>query len=181
MSSGHPDRAPAPGSVRAEREEQPAALMLAANLLLAIAWLAMSGNFRVENLVAGFIFGYVVLLVAQWAVGPSSYFSKTGKVIRFAAFYLEELLRANLRVAYDVVTPSHHMRPGIVAVPLDARSDAEITLLANLMTMTPGSLSLDVADDRSVLYVHSMFLAHPDAFRAQIKDDFERRVLELLR
>jgi multicomponent Na+:H+ antiporter subunit E len=90
-------------------------------------------------------------------------------------------VRANLRVAYDVVTPRHRMHPGVVAIPLDASSSIEITLLANLITMTPGSLSLDVSDDRSVLYVHSMFMSDPAAYREMIKRDFERRVLELLR
>jgi len=69
----------------------------------------------------------------------------------------------------------------VVAVPLDARTDVEIALLANLITMTPGSLSVDVADDRSVIYVHSMFAEDPDELRRQIKADLERRVLELVR
>jgi len=68
-----------------------------------------------------------------------------------------------------------------VAVPLDARSDMEITLLANLITLTPGTLSLDVSDDRSVLYVHGMFVEDAQLMREQIKNGFERRVLELLR
>ena len=90
-------------------------------------------------------------------------------------------MRANLRVARDVITPTSYARPGIVAVPLDARTDLEITLLSNLVTMTPGSLSIDVADDRSVMYVHSMFVDDAAELRRVIKDDFERRVLELLR
>ena len=61
------------------------------------------------------------------------------------------------------------------------RTDLEITLLANLITVTPGSFSLDVSDDRSVLYVHAMYVDDPEALRREIKDGFERRVLELLR
>jgi len=80
-----------------------------------------------------------------------------------------------------VVTPTSRAHPAIVAVPLEARTAAEITLLSSLITMTPGSLSIDVADDGSVIYVHSMFVEDVDAFRASIKDDLERRVLELLR
>jgi multicomponent Na+:H+ antiporter subunit E len=90
-------------------------------------------------------------------------------------------VRSNLRVAYDVITPGSRARPGIVAVPLDARTDVEITLLSNLITMTPGSLAVDVSDDRSVMYVHSMYVEDPDELRRAIKEDLERRVLELLR
>jgi len=73
------------------------------------------------------------------------------------------------------------MRPGIVAVPLDAETDAEITLLANLLTLTPGTLSLDVSADRRFLYVHMMYIEDADVARRQIKDGYERRVLEVLR
>ena len=72
-------------------------------------------------------------------------------------------MRANIRVAVDVATPASRANPGIVAVPLEARTDAEITLLSNLITMTPGSLSIDVSDDRSVIYVHSMFVDDPES------------------
>jgi multicomponent Na+:H+ antiporter subunit E len=155
--------------------------LLAGNLLLAITWVSMTGHFSVENMLFGFVLGYLTLLLLQRALGPSAYFTKIGRLLRFAVFYVVELVRANLRVAYDVVTPRHHMSPGIVAIPLEARTDIEITLLANLITMTPGSLSLDVSDDHTVLYVHSMFAPDTEAFRTAIKDDFERRVLELLR
>jgi multicomponent Na+:H+ antiporter subunit E len=102
-------------------------------------------------------------------------------LVRFLAFYLKELLLANLRVAYDALTPTHHMRPAMLAIPLDARTDFEILLLANLITMTPGSVSIDVSTDRRVLYLHAMYVPDPDALRHEIKTKLERRVLELLR
>ncbi|CAN5595339.1 Na+/H+ antiporter subunit E [soil metagenome] len=152
-----------------------------ANLLLAAVWAAMTGSFELPNLVLGFGLGYVALFLAQRVVGRSSYFGRVGKLAAFVAFYVVEIFKANLRVAADVVTPRHRSRPGIVAIPLDARSDAEITILANLLTMTPGSLAMDVSDDRRVLYVHAMFIGDPDEFRQRVKQDFERRVLEMLR
>jgi multicomponent Na+:H+ antiporter subunit E len=155
--------------------------MFAANLSLSLVWVAMSGHFDVLNLALGFAFAYVVLYLLQRVMGRSAYFRKSLLLVRFAAFYVLEVVRSNLRVAVDVATPASRARPAVVAVPLDAQTDAEITLLANLITMTPGSLAIDVSDDRSVIYVHSMFVDDPEAFRRTIKDDFERRVLELLR
>jgi multicomponent Na+:H+ antiporter subunit E len=159
----------------------PTVAMFAGNLLLALVWVAMSGHFEVVNLLLGFVLGYVVLYLLQRVVGSSAYFRKSWLLLRFVGFYALEVVRTNVRVAVDVVAPTSRARPGVVAVPLDARTDVEITLLANLITMTPGSLSIDVADDRSVIYVHSMFLDDPEALRRTIKDDLERRVLELLR
>jgi len=86
---------------------------------------------------------------------------------------------ANLRVAHDVLTPRHHMTPGIVAVPLELESDLQITLLANLITLTPGTLSLHVSDDRRTLYVHAMYIRDPAELVREIKEGFEKRVMEV--
>ncbi len=76
-----------------------------------------------------------------------------------------------------------YVSPGVVAIPLDARTDAEITLLANLITLTPGSVSLDLSEDRRLLYVHAMYIDGGDieTYRRSVKEGLERRVLELLR
>ena len=87
---------------------------------------------------------------------------------------------ANLKVAFDIVTPIWHMKPGVIAMPLEARTEMEITMVANLISLTPGTLSLDVSDDRRVLFIHAMFLDDEQALRASLKE-MERRVLEILR
>ncbi len=151
------------------------------NLLLALLWEAMTGRTDVSNFLLGFALGYVVLWWLRPILGPTQYFRKLPESIRFIFFFLRELIHSNLRVAWDVISPKSQRQPGIVAIPLDARSDIEITFLANLITLTPGTLSLDVSDDRRVLYVHGMFVEDPQLMRKQIKNGFERRVLELLR
>lgn len=154
---------------------------LLANLLLALVWGAMTGDFSLPNLGIGFILGFIALFGSQRVLGQPAYASRVFRVFAFLAFYLHELILSNVRVAIDVITPRQRARPGVVAVPLDAQTDAEITILANLMTMTPGSLTLDVSDDRRVIYVHGMFVEDPEEFRRRIKGSFERRVLEMLR
>ena len=96
-------------------------------------------------------------------------------------FFVWELILANLRVAHDVITPRHYMRPGILAVPLDAQTDLEITMLSNLITLTPGTLSLDISIDRRVLYIHAMYIDDVDEVRQKIKEGYERIILEVLR
>ncbi len=151
------------------------------NLLLAVIWVAWTEQFTSGNLMIGFGLGYLILALAQLIVGKSNYVSKVRKVFGFALFFLWELILANLRVAYDVVTPTHHMRPGVIAIPLDAQTDAEITALANFITLTPGTLSLDVSEDRKVLYIHAMYIHDREALRREIKSGLERRVLEVMR
>ncbi|MFG0335879.1 MAG: Na+/H+ antiporter subunit E [Maioricimonas sp. JB049] len=151
------------------------------NVLLAMVWALASDRLSFANLLVGFVLGYIVLWVAQPVMPPSRYFQRLPVAIRFTGFFLWQLLLSNLRVAYDVITPHLYMRPAVIAVPLDVRTDQEITLLANLITLTPGTLSLDVSEDRRFLYVHAMFVDDVEQFRHSIKDGFERRVLELLR
>jgi multicomponent Na+:H+ antiporter subunit E len=151
------------------------------NVGLALTWAVLTGTFSLANLLLGFSLGYLVLLLARRAIGPSTYFSTVPQVLGFAVFFLWELILANVRVAADVLTPRHHMQPRVLAIPLDARTDAEIMLLANLISLTPGSLVLDVSSDRRVLYVHVMYAADPDAARREIKEGLERRLLNLMR
>lgn len=89
--------------------------------------------------------------------------------IVLVGLFAYELVLSSFRVAWDVLTPSHRSRPGILAIPLRASSDGEITALTNLVSLTPGSLSLDVAPDRRTLYVHVMFVDDPQAERDAIK------------
>jgi multicomponent Na+:H+ antiporter subunit E len=150
------------------------------NLAIALAWLPMTGRFTFSNLLLGFAVGYVVLLFSPGA-RRTSYFRRVFSLFRFALFFLREMLLSALRIAWDVLTPEHHMRPAVLGVPLEARTDAEIALLANLVTLTPGTLSLDVSEDRRTLYIHAMYVDDPDRVRRHVKDEFERRLLELLR
>lgn len=103
------------------------------------------------------------------------------RVLAFSLYFLREIVIANLRVARLVVRPLRALRPGIVALPLDARTDGEITMLANLMSLTPGTLSLDISTDERVLYIHVIDIRDADAFRRHIKDGFERKLLQILR
>lgn len=151
------------------------------NLLLALLWAAVVGSIDPAHLLTGFVVGYGALWLARPVLGPTRYFGKLFEALRFVTFFIYELVLSNVRVAWDVLTPRTNRRPGVVAVPLDAETDVEITLLANLVTLTPGSLSLDVSPDRRCLYVHAMFVDDVEQLRQDVKDGFERRVVELLR
>ncbi len=153
--------------------------MFLLNLLLALAWTALTGQFTPLNFVFGFLIGYAVLRLMRRPGEPLTYFQRAGRVVRFALFYLWELILSNLRVAATVVAPFHSLRPAVIAVPLSIRSEAAIALLSNLLTLTPGTLALDVSDDRRVMYVHVIHAEDVERARREIKE-LERRVLEVI-
>jgi multicomponent Na+:H+ antiporter subunit E len=110
----------------------------------------------------------------------SGIFVRIWKLGALGVYFVVELVVSSIKVAWDVITPRHRAKPGILAVPLDVRSDAAVTVLANLVSLTPGSLSLDVSEDRSTLFVHVMFIENLESVRAEIKEKIERRVKEAL-
>lgn len=152
------------------------------NILLTFVWVALTGSFSFNNFLFGFALSFGILWIISSSVGGRpKYFLVPFQLVGFVFFFLFELIKANIQVAYDVVTPTFYMKPAIVRVPLDVQSDLEITLLANLISLTPGTLSLDVSDDKKVLYLHAMFVKDEEQFIRDIKNGFEKRLLKILR
>jgi multicomponent Na+:H+ antiporter subunit E len=151
------------------------------NILLTIIWVALTGDFTLANYFFGFLISFFMMWLITVGSGDAKYFRILPKIIGFFFFFIYELVKANLQVAYEVMTPHYNMSPGIVKVPLDAKTNLEITFLANLISLTPGTLSLDVSDDKKVLYVHSMYITSKESFIRGIKNGFEKRILEILR
>lgn len=151
------------------------------NLLLAITWVVLTGDVGGMNILFGLLVGYAVLGIMQRQM-PSlrGYTRRLPRLLRFLAFFAKELVVANLTVAFDIITPVWHMKPGVIAMPLEAKTELEITMVANIISLTPGTLSLDVSDDRRVLFIHAMFLDNEQELRDSLQD-MERRVLEILR
>jgi multicomponent Na+:H+ antiporter subunit E len=156
--------------------------MLLLNILLAFAWALLTDEFTAVNLTFGFALGYLVLALVR-RVDEPAYARKARRLVSFILFFWKELAIANMRVLRIVLSlrgDLHgQLRPAIVAVPLHVQSDAEITMLANLITLTPGTLSLDVSTDKKSLYVHVMDVDDIEGFRRETRDGFERKVGEV--
>jgi len=155
--------------------------LLALHLSLAILWAMATGGINLPNLVVGYLVGGGVLHFAGPALGDPRYALRAYLLTALVGFFLRELLFSSVRVAIDVLRPRLTMIPAVVAVPLDLRDDLQITLLANLVSLTPGTLSIDVSADRRTLYVHAMYGQDPERLRHDIKNAFERRIQEAFR
>lgn len=152
------------------------------NILLAFAWSAVTGSFTEINLVFGFLLGSAVLYLIREQIGTAGYFSRAARVLILVWTFFYELVLSAVRVAKIVCMPDiSGLQPGIIAYPLTVDRDFEITLLANLITLTPGTLSVDVSEDRKVIYVHCIDVPDPEETIADIHDAFERKILEAFR
>jgi multicomponent Na+:H+ antiporter subunit E len=103
------------------------------------------------------------------------------KWLALLGLFLRELVLSALRVAWLVVQPKPRLHPGIIACPLTVTTDAQITLLANMITLTPGTLSIDVSDDRRTLYIHAIDVTDREALIGSIAAGFETKILGVLR
>lgn len=157
-------------------------MSLGINLLLALLWALIIGPFSPSNLLIGFVLGYVVLRLCVGQGEPSRYVRHVLAAARLTGFTVQALIVANIRVAWYTVSSLRSLRPAVLSVPLaDEATDAEVTLLAILVTLTPGTLTLDVIGDNEAMLIHFMHVDDAEAAAREIKDGFERRILEVTR
>ncbi len=95
--------------------------------------------------------------------------------------FVRELIVSALKVAWLALQPRLTIRPAIIVYPLTVTTDAQITLLANMITLTPGTLSVDVSADRRTLYIHAIDMASKEALIGDIAAGFETKILGVLR
>lgn len=151
------------------------------NLLLMLSWGAMTGSFTELNLIFGFLLGFFAIWLIREQMGTSGYFGRIARITSLFVLFLKELALSAIRVTVLVLSPSPNLKPGIFAFPLKVDRDFEIALLANLITLTPGTLSVDVSEDRKYLYVHAIDCADTEAAKRDIAEGFERKILEAFR
>ncbi|ERJ60589.1 hypothetical protein M472_17680 [Sphingobacterium paucimobilis HER1398] len=151
------------------------------NLLLSFIWVALTGSMYYTNFLFGFLLGFTILWIMSRNDGDRRYFYKVPRIVSFVFYFLFQMIKANVQVAYDVMTPRYFMRPGVVRYPMNARTEMEINLLSMMISLTPGTLILDISEDKKTLYIHVMYLDDPKKFVQETKTGLERRLLEALR
>lgn len=150
-------------------------------VLLALAWVALTGDASAPSVVFALALGWLLLRLTRPLGGEGLRRVRLLQLTGFLLFFAKGVVVANLRVAAAVLAPAGRLRPAIVAVPLTVDREAEVALLASLITLTPGTLVLEVSPDRRTLYVHAMATEGPEELRREIQQGFERRVLEVFR
>lgn len=150
-------------------------------IVLAMLWVAMTGAFSGPNLLLGVAIASLAVVLLRSVLVPWPVLRRVRQATALLGLFLYELIASAIRVTLVVLSPdmARRLNPAVVAFPLTVRSDAEITLLANLITLTPGTLTVDVSQDRSLLYVHVLALETREALVADIAGGFEMRVREL--
>ena len=133
-------------------------------VFLTLIWCGFSGNFGWLNI----LLGALVASVCYWVIPTDHYAPYTIRVLpllRLLLTVLIELIKSSLIVAWEVITPGDRAQPSIIEVPLSCEHEIERTVLANLISLTPGTLSIDLSPDKSLLTVHAI-KARPEWYKA---------------
>lgn len=154
--------------------------LLIVNLFISLLWPTLNGDYSLGSVFTGFVLGFIVLTIVQRSYGKYYFYAA-----EMLGYVLYAILQSNLKLAGLVlralVSRELALRPAIIAVPLNITNPFERTLLASVITLTPGTLSVDLGeqDGQDVLYVHTINLTDPNEMRREITESFERRILRL--
>lgn len=150
-------------------------------LVLALFWALITDGFSLPNLALGAGIGWAALWVVRDRMGASHFLHRLRRILSLALLFLYELSLSAIKVGWLVVQPDlrRRLKPALIAYPLTVQSPAEITLLANLITLTPGTLSVDVSEDRKTLYVHAVTMDDRAGLIDGIAKGFEARIMRI--
>ncbi|WP_416729038.1 Na+/H+ antiporter subunit E [Fictibacillus sp. JL2B1089] len=151
------------------------------NLLIGVIWMFLSESYSFASFIVGFVIGAALLYLLNRFIPDSYYFKHVRAILYLVFLFIRELLLANIEVLKWVYKPKLNFQPGILALPIDVKKNWEITLLANLITLTPGTLSVDVSRDQRYIYIHALDLPDVNETIVSIKESFEKAIREVTR
>lgn len=149
------------------------------SLLLLTVWLLLNNTMAPGHLVLGSFLAITIPLLTSGMQNPQPSFHKPFIIIRYVFMVLGDIVVANFEVAFLILGPNKKLNPAFVAIPLEIEFELPITILASTVSLTPGTVSAEISEDKKWLYVHVLNLTDKDELIAQIKSRYERPLMEI--
>jgi multicomponent Na+:H+ antiporter subunit E len=157
------------------------AFQLLLNFFIALVWMFMSTSFTASTFIIGFLIGLLLIIMTRRFFPDRLYIWRLWAALKLALLFFKELTLSNISVLQVVLRPKMDIQPMIFALPTDLEHDWEITLLSSLITLTPGTIVLNVSDDQKTLYIHAIDVDDVDDAIDSIKNSFEKAIKEVSR
>lgn len=148
-------------------------------VMLFVVWIMLTNNFTTANLLLALLLAWAIPLLVGGLQSETSRVRRPIKALQYVAVLLWDIVVSNLTVARQVLGNVHKLQPGFLAIPLELDEDLPITLLASTISLTPGTVSTEIAEDKRVLYVHALHVTDEQAMIAQIKGRYEKPLKEI--
>ncbi|CAH0344618.1 Na+/H+ antiporter subunit E [Bacillus sp. CECT 9360] len=155
------------------------AFQILLNVFLAFIWMFLKNEYSGNTFLIGYFFGLLIILGIRRFFGSRFYLLRVFAVVKLILIFTRELILSNISVLKVILRPKLDIRPGIFALETELEKDWEITILANLITLTPGTLVVDVSPDNKTLYIHAMDIADKEEAIQDIKGSFEKAIMEV--
>lgn len=157
------------------------AFQILLNIVMAFLWMFIKVSYDPISFVKGYLFGLLVIFILRRFFDSRFYLFRIWSFIKLSFIFIRELLLSNIAIVKIVLKPKLDMSPGIFALKTDLTKDWQITLLSSLITLTPGTLVIDVSEDNKTLFVHAMDIGEVEDEISSIKNSFEKAILEVSR
>ncbi|MCD7035735.1 Na+/H+ antiporter subunit E [Metabacillus sp. GX 13764] len=157
------------------------AIQILLNFLIACIWMFLQSDTSTAAFLTGYFLGLLIIFAMRRAFSRRYYVYNIFAAFSLLAIFIKELLLANLSVLKVVLAPKIKASPGIFAYETNLEKPWEITVLSNLITLTPGTLVVEVSDDNKILYIHAMDMDDADKAREDIRNSFEKAIMEVSR
>lgn len=157
------------------------AFQIIVNLIVSFIWMFLSESYTFISFISGYILGAILLLLLNRLVPGRFYLIGVYKIFILILIFIRELISSNIDIVKLVYKRHPAFEPGIFVMPTELKSNWEITLLANLITLTPGTLSVAISDDNSNIYIHAMHIDKMEDSVQAIKHTFEKAIMEVTR
>ena len=152
-------------------------MQLGLNIFLAFVWAFLHTSYTMGTFVSGFIIGALIIFVLGRMVGRQRfYLTRIFLALKLFLIFLRELFIASMQVLYQVMQPKIKIRPGIIKMEIYLDTPLQITMLTNMITLTPGTMTVDVAEDNSAIYIHNLDISDADEICAAIEKNFEKNI-----
>ncbi|TDL76782.1 Na+/H+ antiporter subunit E [Rhodococcus qingshengii] len=157
------------------------AFQILLNMVLAFLWMFIKVSYDPISFLKGYIFGLLVIFVLRRYFHSRFYLFRLWSFIKLIFIFIKELILSNVAIVKIVLKPTLDMRPAIFAMDTELTKDWQITLLSSLITLTPGTLVIDVSEDNKTLFIHAMNIGEVEDEIISIKNSFEKAILEVSR
>ncbi|HLU22106.1 Na+/H+ antiporter subunit E [Lederbergia graminis] len=157
------------------------AFQILLNFLLASIWMFFQNSISVTTFTVGYLLGLLIIFIMRRFFSSRFYFYRILAIIKLLLIFIRELIYSNLAVLRNILSPKLTIQPGIFALDTKLTAEWEITLLANLITLTPGTLVINVSNDKKTLYIHAMDIKDVEDTVKSIRNTFEKTIMEVSR
>ncbi len=157
------------------------AFQIVLNLVIALVWMALHTTWSGLDFIIGYLIGLLMIFALRRFFPQPFYGRKLWAVVKLIVLFFSELFKSSFMVLRYIVSPKLDINPGILTYETELDSDWEMTLLSTLVTLTPGTVLIEISREQHIAYIHAIDIKNEEDLSNSIRNTFERAIKEVTR